>query len=55
MAGVLQEAGDGDSRAPTKSQVLVDYFIIPYTSTFVRLSRLYQESHAHFIVITNDE
>ena len=55
VAGVLQEAGDADSRPPTRSQVLVDYLIIPYTSTFVRLSHLYQESHAHCIVITNDE
>ena len=30
------------------------YFIIPYTSTLIRLSRLYQEWHAHCIVITND-
>ena len=47
-------AGDADSRARTRSQVQVDYFIIPYTSTFIRLSYLYQECHAHCIVITND-
>ena len=54
MAGVLQETGDADSRARTRSQVKVDYFIIPYTSTFIRLSHLYQECHAHCIVIPND-
>ena len=44
VAGVLQEAGDAE----------FDYVIIPCTSTFIRLSRLYQECHAHCIVVTND-
>ena len=54
VAGVLQEAGDADSRAHTRSQVWVEYFIIPYTSTFIRLSDLYQEFCVHCIVIMND-
>ena len=54
MAGVLQEAGDADSRARTRSQVSVEYFIIPYTSTFIRLSHLYLEFCVHCIVIMND-
>ena len=36
------------------NQVLVDYFIILYSSTFIRMSHLYQEYHVHSIVITND-
>ena len=43
MAGVLQEAGDADSRVPTRFHVQVEYFIIPYTSLFMRLSHFYQE------------
>ena len=54
-AGVLQEAGGADSRAPTRSQVYVEYVIISYTSTFIRLSHLYQKFYVHLIVITNDE
>ena len=54
MAGVLLEAGDADSRGCTRSQVYVEYIIIPYTSTFIRLPRLYQEFYIHCIVITND-
>ena len=36
VAGILQEeeVGDADSRACTRSQVQVKYFIIPCTSTF---------------------
>ena len=34
--------------------VPVDYFIIPYTFIFIRLSHLYQKYHAHCIVIRND-
>ena len=49
VAGVLHE-----SISCTRSQVSVDYFIIPYTFTFNRLSHLYQESHAHCVVIRND-
>ena len=33
----------------------VEYSIIPYTSTFIRLSNFYQEFYAHCIVIVNDE
>ena len=54
VAGVLQEAGDADSRARIRSQVKVEYFIIPYTSTLIRLSHLYQEFCAHCIIIMND-
>ena len=54
MAGVLHEAGDADSRAGTRSQVEVEYFIIPYTSTFFRLSDLHQEFCVHYIAIMND-
>ena len=48
------EAGDAGSLPCTRSQVKVDYFINLYTSMFIRLSHLYQECHAHFIVIRND-
>ena len=54
MAGVLQEAGDADSGTCTRSQVKVDYFNIPYTSTFIRFSHFYQEYHVHCIVVMND-
>ena len=54
VAWVLQEAGDVGSKDCTRSQVKVDYFLIPYTSIFIRLSHLYKECHVHFIVITND-
>ena len=54
VGGVLQEAGDADSRAGTISQVLVEYFIFPQTSTFIRLSHFYQEFCVHCIVIIND-
>ena len=54
VAAVVQEAGDADSRTHTRSQVQVDYFIIPYSSTFIRLSHLFQECSVHCIVITND-
>ena len=53
VAGVFQEAGDADSRAHTRSQVSVEYIIIPYTSTFIRLPHLYKEFYVHCIVITN--
>ena len=33
---------------------LLEYFIIPYTSTLIRLSHLYQEFCAHCIVIMNN-
>ena len=51
MAGVLQEAGDADSKARNRSQVEVEYFIIPYISTFIRLSHLCQEFYVHSIII----
>ena len=54
VAWVFQEAGDAGSSPCTRSQVKVDYFINLYTSIFIRLSHLYQECHAHFIVIRND-
>ena len=38
----------------TRSQVWIEYSIIPYTSTFIRLSHLYEEYYAHCIIITND-
>ena len=37
VAGVLQEAGDTDSRAHTRSEVWVEYNIIPWTSTSIPL------------------
>ena len=54
VAGVLQEGGDAESRACTRSQAWVEYFIIPYTSTFIRLSHLYQEFCVYYILIMND-
>ena len=54
VAWVLQEPEDVGSKDCTRSQVTVDYFKISYTSIFMRLSHLYQEYHAHCIVITND-
>ena len=54
VAWVLQEPGNVGSKDCTRSQVKVDYFLIPYTSIFIRLSHLYKECHVHFIVITND-
>ena len=54
MAGVLQEAGDGDSRAGTRSQVQVEYIIMLYTSISIRLLHLCQGSHAHYVITTYD-
>ena len=54
VASVLQEAEDADSEACTRSQVSLEYFIIPYTYAFIRLPHLYQELYVHYIVITND-
>ena len=51
VTGVLQEAGDADSRAHTRSQAWVEYIIIPYTYTFIRLSHLYQEFYVYCIVL----
>ena len=54
VAGVLHDVEDADSRARTRSQVQVEYFIIPYTSTFIRLSHLYQELCVCCIVLMSD-
>ena len=54
MARVLQEAWDADSRAFTRSQVEVEYFIIHCTSIFIRLSHFYQEFCVYCVVIMND-
>ena len=54
VAAVLQEAGDADSRARTRSQVWVEYNIIPYTSTSITLLHLCQEYHDHYIVISSN-
>ena len=53
VAGVLQEAGDADSRACTRSQILVEYFINPYTSTSIRLHYLCQGYHYHCVATAN--
>ena len=54
MARVLQEAWDADSRARTRSQVEVEYFIIHCTSIFIRYSHFYQEFCVYCVVIMND-
>ena len=54
VADILQEAGDTDLRVRTRSQVYVECFIIPYTSTFIGLSHSYQQLCVHCIVIKND-
>ena len=54
VAGVLQEAGDADSRLSLQILGVVKYFFIPYTSTFIKLFHLHQEFYAHHIVIIND-
>ena len=43
-----------DSGTHTRSQVYFEYFIIPNTSKFIILSRLYQELCAHCNVVKND-
>ena len=41
------------TQGPTQDpKVQVDYFTIPYTSTFIRLSHFYQRCHLLCIVIT---
>ena len=55
VAWVLHESGDAGWKACTRSQMKVCYFIIVYTSIFIRLSHLYQECHGQFIVIANEE
>ena len=54
VAWVLQEPEDVGSKDCTRSQVKVDYLMIPYTYIFIRLSHLYQECHVRFIVIRNN-
>ena len=54
VACALQEAGDADSRAHTRSQVWVEYNIIPYTSTSITLPHLCQGHHGHCIVTSSD-
>ena len=54
MARVLQESGDADSRARTRSQVEVEYFIIVNTCTFIRLSHLYWEFCVLSMFTVND-
>ena len=54
VAGVLQEAGDADSRTHTGSQVPVEYTIIPYTSMIIRLPHICQGYHDHCVVTTYD-
>ena len=54
LAGVLQEAEDGDARAGMRSQLQVGYFIIPDISTSIILPHLCQVYHDHFLVAAND-
>ena len=49
VAGVLQEARDGDLRPGSRSQVKVKYFIIVYSSTSIRFPHLCQEYHDSFV------
>ena len=53
VGGVLQEAGDADSRGHTRSEVWVEYNI-PYTSTSIRLPHLCQGYHGHCAVTSID-
>ena len=41
-------------KLPVNGFKWVKYFIIPYTSTLIKLSHLYQEFCVHYIVIIND-
>ena len=54
VALAFQEAGDADSRARTRSEVQVEYLIIAYTSTSIRLPHLYQEHRDHCVVTLYD-
>ena len=54
VAGVLQKAGDADSRASSRSQVWVEYNIIIYTSTSIILPHLCQGYHGQCIVTSSD-
>ena len=55
VAGVLQEAGDADLRVHTRSQVLVEYSIIRYTSVSIALPYMCQGYHGHCIGSLIDE
>ena len=54
VAGVLHEARDADSRACNKSQVRVEYNIMPYTSTSITLSHFCQIYYSHCNVTSSD-
>ena len=54
VADILQEAGDANSRARIRSQVRIEYNIIPYTSTPITLPHLCQGYHDHCIVTSSD-
>ena len=54
VAGVLQEAGDPDSKAHTRSQVCVEYNIISYTSTSITLPHFCQQYHDHCLATSSD-
>ena len=53
VAHVLQKAGDADWSACPRSQVYVEYIIILYTFTFIRLPHLYKQFYVYCIFITN--
>ena len=52
VTGVSQEAGDADSMACTRSQVQVEYIIIPYSSISIRLPNFCLGYHDHCVVAT---
>ena len=54
VAGVSQEAADADSRAHTRSQVQVEYNIIPYFSMPITLLHLCQGYHGQCFVTSSD-
>ena len=53
VAGVLQEAGGADSH--TRSQVWVEYNILPHTSTSIIFPAMCQEYYDHCIVTSSNE
>ena len=54
VAGVLQEAGDADARACTRSQVWIEYNITSYISASITLPNLCQGYHDHRILILSN-
>ena len=54
VAGVLQEAGDADWRACTRSQVTVEYNDIPYTYTSITVPHFCQGYQDYCIVSSTD-